>query len=108
MIRRKLAILLAGMALAVAGVVGFSASPASADLPPASYTCSWGGTQLGQTNPTVAYAAYDMLNSNYVRAACWTRDSIPPYVDCTFYVYIYAPQWGIPPFVVETGGGCNP
>lgn len=101
---------LLALGLVVAVAVGVSASPAAADLPSAHTTCVFGGTVLGQTNPTVAYAAYDYLQPYVARVACWTRDSVPPYVDCTFFVYywnqVYYPN--TPPTVVESGGGCNP
>lgn len=89
------------------------ASPAAVEQtsPPSAYTmCYFGGVVLGQTNPTVAYADYDLLRYDFLRAACWTRDGVPPYVSCTFYVYQWNPIYypNTSPTVVTTGGGCHP
>lgn len=69
----KLKILFAGFILALSLA---ASSPASADVPPAGWTC------LAAVNVTneipdgpyeVLYAVYDQMGSGWVRAACWIR-----------------------------------
>jgi hypothetical protein len=61
--------LLAMVAVSTVGFAGFGATPASADVPPAYFTCS---ARKPNSTFTVVYANYDLIDpqGRFVRAEC--------------------------------------